>query len=325
MREAALPRREAALPLGEGPLPLVALFGPTGVGKTAVAIALAERLRAGGEDPIAVSADALQLYAGLDTLTGAPSAEERQRLEHRLVGCVPLTETFSVGAYMSLAHAEIDAALAAGRRPIVVGGTGLYLRAALSELELAPSPPPELRERIVREIEARGAPALHERLASHAPDAARDIDPRDRTRVARALELVEMNALRPKAAREGSELWSRSTRHPTALIGLVMERAELYEAIDRRVEAMVAAGAVEEVRRAEAAGASATVRKALGFRELLAGDVEAMRRRTRNYARRQLTWMRKLPGVRLLDLTARTPAEAASEVTMSLEPWRARE
>src|SRR3954447_11573802 len=110
---------------------VIALFGPTGVGKTAVAVALADRLRARGERPVAVSADALQVYRGLELLTGVASEAERARLEHRLVSFVAVGETFSAGRYAELAHAEIDGLLAAGRRPIVVGGTGLYLRAAL--------------------------------------------------------------------------------------------------------------------------------------------------------------------------------------------------
>src|SRR5207248_8679535 len=114
--------------------PVVGLFGPNAVGKTAVAIALADLLRERGEDPVAISADAMQVYEGLGALTGAATDEERRRLEHRLIGFVPVSQPFSVGEYMPLAHAEIDAALAAGRRPIVVGGAGLYLRAALTEL-----------------------------------------------------------------------------------------------------------------------------------------------------------------------------------------------
>ena len=132
---------------------VIAVFGPTGVGKTAVAIALAERLRARGEDPVAVSADALQVYAGLEILTGAASAAERAALEHRLVGFLPVDATFSAAQYAALAHAEIDALLARGRRPIVVGGTGLYLRAALAELDLRPPPPEGVRERWEHELE----------------------------------------------------------------------------------------------------------------------------------------------------------------------------
>src|SRR5689334_16403997 len=110
---------------------VVAIFGPTAVGKTAVAIALAELLRERGEDPVAISADSMQVYDGLALLSGAASAAEQAQLEHRLIGYVPITRTYSVGEYMPRAHAEIDAALDTGRRPIVVGGTGLYLRAAL--------------------------------------------------------------------------------------------------------------------------------------------------------------------------------------------------
>jgi tRNA dimethylallyltransferase len=291
---------------------IVALFGPTGVGKTAVAVALAELLRARGEDPVAVSADALQVYTGLEILTGVASAAERARLEHRLVSFLPLDATFSAGQYAELAHAQIDELLAASKRPIVVGGTGLYLRAALSELSLRPPPPEGVRERWTAELEREGAPALHARLAARAPWAARGIDPNDRQRVVRALELLDLGELEPP---EGpSQLWSEDLRHPTLLVGLTMEREALYAAIDARVEAMLAAGAREQVLRAHAAGASETARKALGFEELLAGDVEAMKRRTRNYAKRQLTWMRKLAGVRTIDVTGRESVDVAREI-----------
>jgi tRNA dimethylallyltransferase len=291
---------------------IIALFGPTGVGKTSVAVALAELLRARGEDPVAVSADALQVYAGLETLTGVATPAERALLEHRLVSFLPIDATFSVGQYAELAHAEIDGLLAAGRRPLVVGGTGLYLRAALSELDLRPPPPEGVRERWTAELEKRGAPALHARLAERAAWAAEGIDPNDRQRVVRALELLDLGELEPP---EGpSQLWGEELRHPTLLAGLTMDRAALYAAIDARVEAMVAAGVREEVRRAYAAGASQTARKALGFDELLAGDVEAMKRRTRNYAKRQQTWMRKLAGVRIIDVGGRDPAAVAREI-----------
>jgi tRNA dimethylallyltransferase len=296
---------------------VIALFGPTGIGKTALAIALAARLRAAGERPVAVSADALQVYAGLEILTGVATAEERARLEHRLISFLPLDATFSAGQYAELAHAEIDALLAAGRRPLVVGGTGLYLRAALTELSLRPPPPEGLRARLLDELQRDGAPALHARLAELAPWAAAGIDPADRQRIVRALELAEAGELEPPSG--PSELWSSDVRRPTLLIGLVMERAALYARIDARVEEMLAAGAREEVVRAHAAGASITARKALGFEELLGEDVEAMKRRTRNYARRQLSWMRKLAGVRLLDVTGRSPSELAEEIATEIE------
>jgi tRNA dimethylallyltransferase len=289
------------------------VFGPTGVGKTAVAIALADRLRERGEDPVAVSADALQVYRGLETLTGVPTAAEQARLEHRLVSILPVDARFSVGEYAQLAHAEIDGLLRAGARPIVVGGTGLYLRAALAELALRPPPPDEVRARWEAELERRGPEALHAQLARAAPWAAGAIEPRDRSRIVRALELLELGELEPPQG-ERNELWTADTRHPTRLVGLVMDREALYARIDARVERMVAAGAVEEVRAAHAAGASETARKALGFEELLAGDVDAMKRRTRNFAKRQLTWMRKLAGVEIVDATGRAPEALADEV-----------
>jgi tRNA dimethylallyltransferase len=295
---------------------IVALFGPTGVGKTAVAVELAELLRERGDDPVAISADALQVYKGLETLTGVASAAERARLEHRLVSFVPIGETFSVGEFMPLAHAEIDAALEAGRRPIVVGGTGLYLRAALTELDLAPPPADGLRERLEERLREEGLAALHAELARRAPWAAATVPATDRTRIVRALELHEMGALEPQP-RE-SQLWTGDTRRPTKLFGLVMERDALYKRIDARIDAMLAAGAAQEVRRAEAAGASRTARKALGFEELLAGDVEGMKRRSHQYAKRQLTWMRKLSGARTVDVTAREPADVAADIAAGL-------
>jgi tRNA dimethylallyltransferase len=201
---------------------IVALFGPTGVGKTEAAIALAERLRARGEQPVAVSADALQVYSGLETLTGAASAGERAQLEHRLISFLPVDATFSAGQYAELAHAEIDGLLAHGRRPIVVGGTGLYLRAALTELSMRPPPADGARERWTAELELRGPTALHATLAARAPWAAAEIDPGDRQRLVRALELLEAGELEPHDG--PSELWTDAVRHPTVLIGLVLER-----------------------------------------------------------------------------------------------------
>ena len=295
---------------------IVALFGPTGVGKTAVAVALAARLRAEGDDPVAVSADALQLYRGLEILTGAPSAAERAALEHRLVGVLPVGARASAGAYARRAHAEIDALLAAGRRPIVVGGTGLYLRAALADLDLRPPPPPGVRERWTALLEREGATALHDRLAARDPVAAGAIPAADARRVVRALELLDAGAAPPRPG--GDQLWSPEMRHPTLLVALTMDRAPLYARIDARVEAMVASGAAEEARAALAAGASPGARQALGFDELLRGDVAAMRTRTRRYAKRQLTWLRKLPASLTLDVTGRAPAEVAADIHAAL-------
>jgi tRNA dimethylallyltransferase len=291
---------------------VIAIFGPTAVGKTAIAIATAAGLRHRGEDPVAVSADALQVYRGLEILTGVASADQRATLEHRLVSFLPLDCTFSAGQYAALAHAQIDDLLAAGRRPLVVGGTGLYLRAALTELDMRPPVPDEARERWTEQLRAKGVGALHAVLAERAPWAALRIDPHDSQRVVRALELSDAGELEPPQGE--SQLWSQQVRRPTLLVGLVMDRDALYERIDRRVDDMLAEGAREEVIRANAAGASDTARKALGFEELLAGDLERMRRRTRNYAKRQLTWMRKLSDVRVIDVTGREADSVAQEI-----------
>ncbi len=289
---------------------VLAIFGPTGVGKTALALAMAERLRARGAHPVAVSADALQVYRGLETLTGVATAEEQRRLEHKLVSFLPVEETFSVGQFAKLAHAEIDALLAEGATPLVVGGTGLYLRAALATLQLKPAPPAAVRARWTDALAEHGAPALHARLTAEAPWAAATIATNDGHRIVRALELHELGELEPPQG--PNRLWTADTRHPTRLIGLVRDRAELNARIDARVDAMVAAGVQREVRAADAAGASETARKALGFDELLGGDIEGMKRRTRLYAKRQLTWLRKLPDVELVDLTGRDAGTVAA-------------
>jgi tRNA dimethylallyltransferase len=276
-----------------------------------VAVALAERLNG---DAVAISADALQVYEGMPILTGAAREAERAQLEHRLIGFVPINHTFSVGEFMPLAHKEIDDAIGAGRTPIVVGGTGLYLRAALSELALKPPPPAGLRKRLEEEADRIGFEAMHARLAQRAPQAAEKVPPADRSRVIRLLELLEMGALGEEEPQVESQLWTEDTRHPTLLIGLAMDRAELYERIDRRVDTMVGEGALEEVKAAHDAGAAVTARKALGFQELLVGDIEAMKTKSRQYARRQLTWMRKLPNIRLIDVTGRSPGAVADEI-----------
>jgi len=309
------PVEDPATPSTQQRAAVIAVFGPTAVGKTAFALALARRLRASGRDPVAVSADALQVYQGLEIVSGVATADEQRALEHRLVSIAGLQERFSAGRFAQLAHAEIDGLLAAGRVPIVVGGTGLYLRAALAELSLAPPPPPELRKRWQRELEDRGPQALHDELAAKAPHTAARIDPNDRSRIVRALELHELGALpQPDRAPDGSELWTNATRHPTRLLGLTRPREELYVRIDARVDEMMQAGAEAEVRAADRAGASATARQALGFAELLDGDVEAMKQRTRRYAKRQLTWMRKLAGVELVELSGRSADEAVASL-----------
>lgn len=292
---------------------VIAIFGPTGVGKTAVAVELAALLRARGEDPVAVSCDAIQVYRGLETISGAPSATELEALEHRLLGIVDPDREFSAGRFAELARAEIDGLLAAGRRPLVVGGTGLYMRAALAELELRPPVPAGVREAVEAELAVQGPAALHAQLP---PDVRDRVHPNDRKRVARALELQRVGIDPPE---RGGELWTAALRHPTALIGLVTERGQLAERIDARVDAMAAAGAGEQVRAAAHGGISRTARSALGFDDLLAGDLDAVKAAHLRYARRQLTWLRKMDGVGLIDRTELDDREAALEVLALLD------
>lgn len=300
---------------------ILALFGPTAVGKTGVAIAVAEKLRERGEDPVAVNCDSIQVYRGLEVLSGAASAEERGRLEHRLLSFVDPAEEFSAGRYAEAAHAEIDSLLAGGRRPIVVGGTGLYLRAALSDLDLRPPVPQEIRSQVEREIAERGPAALHRELD---PDLAQTVDPNDRKRIARLTELARAGI---EAEPDSERLWTAELRHPSLLVGLTMDREELARRIDLRVDEMIAAGAAEEVREAAEAGPSRTARAALGFEQLLAEidgapsveTIEAIKASHRAYARRQLTWMRRMVGVVLVDRTARSDAEVAGTIVERLE------
>jgi tRNA dimethylallyltransferase len=291
---------------------IVAIFGPTAVGKTGVALALADLLRERGEDPVAVGCDSMQVYRGIEILSGAPSEEERGRLEHRLVGITEVTEEFTAGRYAKLAHAEIDGLIAEGRRPLVVGGTGLYLRAALAELELRPPVPREVRAEVEADMEERGPEAIRAELP---PELREGVHPNDRKRIGRLAELTRLG-IAPHESSEG--LWTESLRRPALLAGLVIEREELHARIDRRVEAMLDAGAEEEARRADRRGASRTARAAIGFSELLEGDTERMKAAQRAFARRQLTWMRRMPHVTLVDRTGLSDAEAAQEIAHRL-------
>ena len=285
-----------------------------------MAIAIAERLRERGEDPVAVNCDSIQVYRGLETLSGAATADEQGRLEHRLLSFVEPGEEFSAGRYAEAAHREIDALLSESRRPLVVGGTGLYLRAALADLDLRPPVPPEIRNEVERELAERGPEALHEELD---PAVAENVDPKDRKRVARLTELARAG-IEPASGGEG--MWTAELRHPTLLVGLTMDRERLAERIDVRVDEMIEAGAAEEARSALEAGPSRTARAALGFEELVS-DIDAapsreaidqMKAAHRAYARRQLTWMRRMEGVTLIDRTELDVEATAEQIARLL-------
>lgn len=290
---------------------MIAVFGPTAIGKTSVAVELGRLMRERGEDPVAINCDSIQVYSGLELISGAASAEDREETEHRLLSFVPVDQEFSAGKFGDLAHREIDSALEAGRRPILVGGTGLYLRAALTDLEMRPPVDEDIRTGVEAEIEARGSEALHAELP---PDLAARVHPNDRKRVARLTELVRSGVDPAPDHEGGGELWTREFRHPTLLVGLVEEDEPLVARIRSRVEAMAAAGAAAEAERAIEAGASRTVRAAIGFEEFRQNDIDRVVILHRRYGRRQMTWMRRMEGIEVMDRTGLTSQEVAAKI-----------
>jgi len=288
---------------------VIAIFGPTASGKSAVAEEIARRIPAE-----LVSADSMQAYRGLPILTNQSPA--------RLVGIWGLEHEASLGEYQELAHAAIDGILTAGRTPVVVGGTGLYFRAALAELELPPAPEPGTRERLERLYDRVGGEQAHELLAERDPGAAAAVHANDRRRVVRALELAEAGAsLRPSEDR----LWAGETRHPTLIVGLELPREELRRRIAKRTYEMFERGVEEEVRVALAGPISPTARHVHGLSEISElprkEALEALIARTSRYAIYQLRWMRRIPGVVSLD-ALRPPGELADAI---LEMARSRE
>lgn len=291
---------------------VIGLFGPTASGKSDVAAAIASLTPAE-----VVSADAMQAYEGLPIITNRSPHPER------LVGIWPLDHVASVGEYAPLAHVAIDEILAAGRTPLVVGGTGLYFRAALAELELPPAPLPGARERWGSLWDAEGPDAAHARLRKLDPAAAARVHPNDRRRVVRALELAETGAsLAPRRERLFAGAW----RHPTLVVGLDVPPAELARRIAERTRRLFEAGAEAEVRLALAAPVSATARKVIGVEEIATlpreDAVVAVAARTRRYAAYQRKWMRRLEGVVMV--TAEGPPEETAAEIVALARTRER-
>lgn len=266
---------------------LLAIFGPTASGKSALAESLPGEV---------VSADAMQVYRGLPILTNQPAEPTR------LVAIWPLDKEASVGEYAPLAHAAIDEILATGKTPIVVGGTGLYLRAALADIDLPPAPAAGVRERWTAFYDERGGDAAHDHLADIDPEAAAGVHPNDRRRVVRALELAEVGE---SLAPDEDRLWSEHTRHPTLIVGLDPPKDVLDARIEERTRAMFDAGVQEEVRRALAGPISTTARKALGLDEIATlpteEAIQAVIARTRRYAVYQRKWMRRIPGLVIVE------------------------
>ena len=279
--------------------PFFIIAGPTAVGKSAVAVAVADRC--GGE---IVGADAFQIYRGLEILTAQPSAELCARTPHHLVGEIPLTQSFDVAQYLHAARQHIAEIHARGRMPIVTGGTGLYLRALTRGLADLPGADAALRA----DLEKESLADLQHRLAELDPLGAAQIDVKNPRRVLRALEVCLLTG-RPFSSFR--EQWSAPPPHGPGGIVLTFDRETLNARIDRRTEAMFAAGVIDEVRAAEAAGPTSS--QTLGFREiraLIAGDlgqmdcITAIQHATRRYAKRQMTWFRRETALEPIDLAS---------------------
>lgn len=298
---------------------LAVLCGPTAVGKTAVAVALAERM--GAE---IVAADSRTVYRGADVGTAKPTMSERRRVRHHLLDVIDPGETFTLADYQRLARQALADIRARGLLPLLVGGTGLYIRAVVDDLSLPPVPPDHaLRAALEAEESVHGPGRLHARLAILDPAAAARIHPRNLRRVIRAMEVV-LRTGRPISTqqRQGGGGVVAGT---VAMVGLTMERTQLYGRVDARVEAQLASGLEEETRRLLDQGVplAAPIMQALGYKEIagwLMGsyDVEEavrrLKRNTRRYAKRQLTWFRRDARILWVDATDLTQGAVIERV-----------
>ena len=294
---------------------VVAIYGPTASGKSATAVALAHQI--GGE---IVSADSMQVYRGLEHITNQPSAAEREGIPHHLVGYVDPFSAYDVAQFARDAHAAIDGILERGNVPIVAGGSGLYLRAALVELTFPPQIDGDIRERIQQEVEALGPAAAHAMLANRDPAAAARIAPTDTRRTVRALELAEQGSSLVPA--ETDELWGDAMRHPTRLFALEINRAIVHARIDARTPRLLDEGGIAEIETllADPRPLSHTAARAHGLDDVRAysdGQIsraeceQRLATRTRQFAKRQDTWRRRLEHAELVDANRDATAVAA--------------
>lgn len=312
--------------MGTASIPLLVVVGPTAAGKTDFAVALAERLR----DVViveAVSADSRQVYREMEIATAKATAAQRALLPHYVIDIVRPDEDYSLAQYQAGATAAIADIWARGRMPLLLGGTGLYVRAVVDGLAIPEVPPdPALRAALEVEVAAHGPGVLHTRLAALDPVTAARIDARNPRRLIRALEVC-IGSGRPLSEQRGA----RPTPYHPLMLGLNMERAALYARADARVDVMLAAGLVEEARElaAHGYGWELPAMSSLGYREIgaylrgettLAAAVERLKLNTHAYTRRQLTWFR--PDTRITWLYAQQPAEGLAALAEGLvRPW----
>jgi len=308
------------------PARIPAVVGPTAVGKSAVAEGVA--LRLGGE---IVSADSMQVYRGLDIGTAKQPVEKRM-VPYHCIDLVAPGEPYSAALYQRDARAAISSIVARGAVPVVVGGTGLYVRAALDEMDFPPGDlVSEARERLEALAAGLGPEGLHAILTERDPESAALIHPGNVRRVVRALELLEADG--PSYAKQASRFTERRAAFDATYVGLTMDRAALYARIDARVDSMIAAGLLEEVEHLLEVGYrdALTATQAIGYKELvpvieegadLDDALEGIKRASRRYAKRQLTWFRADPRVRWIDVTHLSPDEAVAAAVALLESGR---
>lgn len=303
--------------LTRGLRPLIVVVGPTAVGKSRVAVQVAQVL--GTE---VLTADSRQVYRGMDIGMDKPTMQERRGVPHRLIDLVEPDQPFNVGLYRRRALAEIGRLYSEGRIPLVVGGTGLYVRALVRGLWEGPSADWNLRERLMQEASrAGGAEHLHRELARVDPDSAERLHPHDRVKIIRALEVHQLSG-RPLSEAHREHAFAEAAFAPL-LIGLTQDRGILYRLIEERVDAQLANGLVQETQRLLARGYGRQLgsMKGLGYRQIagyLAGEysyeeaVRRLKRDTRHFAKRQMTWFRKEPDLTWLSIAESEPAEKVS-------------
>ena len=304
-------------------IPVAAVVGPTASGKTALAVSLAERFNAE-----IVSADSMQIYKGMDIATAKPTAEEKRGVPHHLMDFLDPGESYSVAAFCEDANRCIQDIVSRGKRVIVCGGTGLYVDSLLSGLDFSAAPEdPAVRETLLLRKQTEGIDALYRELCALDPETAAAIDPRNEKRVIRALELYYASGEKPSLVRARA----RSAESPfeSVYIGLFFEdRRKLYDRIDLRVDRMLENGLVEEARQYFALPVSATAAQAIGYKELkpfldgalpLETAADNLKRATRHYAKRQLTWFGRNPAVHRLfrdTLSDAALADAAGQIIL---------
>lgn len=302
---------------------LLCLLGPTAVGKTEIAIQLAQRLNAE-----IVSVDSRQIYRQMDIGTAKPTPEEQQAARHHLIDCVDISQPFSVADYQSLADAAIADIRNRGKWVLLVGGAGLYFRAIVDGLFEGPGANPALRKRLEAEAAQNGVDTLHKRLQTCDPESADRIHPNNLVRVIRALEVYELTGT-PMS--ELQQQWHpEKQRYPFIAFGLTMPRALLYHRIEQRVDVMLANGLIAEVESLLAAGYArdSVALQSFGYRELIAyldGDctyleaISQLKQNTRRFAKRQLTWFRKDTRIEWLD---RESTSDSVGVILGADIWR---